>query len=155
MGVALFHGRGTEADQHKAIQVMESAGAQGHVDAMIFLGDWFISENNANPEPGVSIEYYRRAAALRSNEGRMKLGLSYIKGRGVMAPERLSTDYLDNFNAIWELQSYLMAEADKHNLPIVSNIHKENAIQEVMKAVNDTLLPHFSHDLHKVFPDET
>lgn len=95
MGVALFHGRGTEPDQHKAIQVMESAAAQGHIDAMIFLGDWFISENNANPEPGVSIEYYRRAAALRSNEGRMKLGLSYIKGRGVKADHAIGCYWLE------------------------------------------------------------
>lgn len=83
MGVALFHGRGTEPDQYKAIQVMEAAASHNHIDALIFLGDWHVSDNNGNPDPAMSIEYYRRAAKLRSNEGRMKLGLSYIKGIGV------------------------------------------------------------------------
>lgn len=85
MGLALFHGRGTEPDHFKAIQVLESVAAQGHIDAMNFLGDWFISDNNPKPNPSSSIEYYRRAARLRSNEGRMKLGLSYLQGRGVKA----------------------------------------------------------------------
>jgi TPR repeat protein len=85
MGVALFHGRGTEQDQFKAIQVMEAAAAQGYIDAMLFLGDWWISDSNSHVDATKSIEYYRVAAQLRSNEGRMKLGLSYINGLGVSA----------------------------------------------------------------------
>lgn len=83
MAVALFHGRGTEPDPHKALQVMEAVAGQNYVDALIFLGDWHVSSNNSHPDPAISIEYYRRAAQLRSNEGRMKLGLSYVKGVGV------------------------------------------------------------------------
>ncbi|MCU7833847.1 MAG: hypothetical protein KZQ83_01245 [gamma proteobacterium symbiont of Taylorina sp.] len=76
----------------------------------------------------------------------------HIKGRGKEVPERRSKRYLENFTEIWELQSYLMAEADHHHVPIVSNINREKAIQEVMKAINDILFPHFSHDIEKVFP---
>lgn len=76
----------------------------------------------------------------------------HIKGRGKEAPERRSKRYLEHFTEIWELQSFLMAEADRHQIPIVSNIDKGKAIQEVMKTINNLLLPRFSHDLDKVFP---
>ena len=95
MGVALFHGRGTEQDQHKAIKVLKSASAQNHIESMIFLGDWYVSENNSNPEPNLAIEYYRRAAQLRSNEGRMKLGMSYIKGIGVPTDHAIGCYWLE------------------------------------------------------------
>ena len=76
----------------------------------------------------------------------------YIKGRGKEAPKRRSKRYLDQFNAIWELQSYLMAEADNYKIPIVSNTNRDNTIQEVMVTINDALMPHFSHDIEKIFP---
>jgi 2-phosphoglycerate kinase len=76
----------------------------------------------------------------------------HIKGRGQDVPERRSKRYLDHFAEIWELQSHLMAEADRNNVAIVSNIDREKAIQEVMKTINDILFPHFSHDINKVFP---
>jgi len=76
----------------------------------------------------------------------------HIKGRGKEVPERRSKRYLEDFNEIWEIQSYLMAEADNYNIPIVSNINRDRAIQEVLKAINDILFPHFSHDIDKVFP---
>jgi len=76
----------------------------------------------------------------------------HIRGRGQQVPERRSKRYIDHFTEIWELQSHLMAEADRSNVPIVSNIDREKAIQEVMKTINDILFPHFSHDIDKVFP---
>ena len=45
-----------------------------------------------------------------------------------------------------------MAEADRYNVPIVSNINKERAIQDVMKNINDILFPYFSYDIDEVFP---
>ncbi|NVD08810.1 sel1 repeat family protein [Vibrio sp. JPW-9-11-11] len=83
MALALFNGRGTEVNVTKAIEIMESAAEQSYVDAIIFLGDWWISPNNSNKNPTKSSEYYHHAATLKSNEGRMKLGLNYIKGVGV------------------------------------------------------------------------
>ena len=76
----------------------------------------------------------------------------HIKGRGQEVPERRSKRYLKYFSEIWDLQSHLMAEADRYNVPIVSNIDREKAIQEVMITINDILSPHFSHDMSKVFP---
>ena len=78
-----------------------------------------------------------------------------LKGRGLKVLERRSERYLKHFAEIWELQSFLMAEADRHNVPIVSNIDKERAIQDVMENINDILFPYFSYDIDKVFPHET
>jgi 2-phosphoglycerate kinase len=76
----------------------------------------------------------------------------HIRGRGQDVPERRSKRYLKHFPEIWELQSHLMAEADRCNVPIVSNINRDKAIQEVMKTINGILYPHFSHNIDKVFP---
>jgi 2-phosphoglycerate kinase len=76
----------------------------------------------------------------------------HIKGRGQDVPERRSNRYLNHFPEIWELQSHLMAEADRCNVPIVSNINRDKAIQEVMRTINNILHPYFSHDIDKVFP---
>ncbi|MCG9596197.1 sel1 repeat family protein [Vibrio sp. Isolate25] len=85
MALALFYGRGTEQNIGKAIQVMKQAAEQNYLDALIFLGDWFASAHNPEPNPRLSTEYYQQAASQRSNEGRMKLGLNYIRGIGVTA----------------------------------------------------------------------
>ncbi len=76
----------------------------------------------------------------------------FIKGRGKDVPQRRSKRYLEHFTEIWELQSFLMAEADRHNVPIVSNTNREKTIQAVMITINDFLFPHFSHDIEKIFP---
>ena len=75
----------------------------------------------------------------------------HFKGREHIAPSRYSVNYIDNFDAIWELQSFLMAEADRYKVPIVSNINKDSAIQEVMKTINDALYSHFSHKIDDIF----
>jgi len=80
---ALFYGRGTEQNVEKAYQFMEEAAKMQYLPAMLFLGDWFISHNNPQPSPSTSFEWYRQATKHKSNEGRMKLGMSYIQGIGV------------------------------------------------------------------------
>lgn len=81
MAQALIHGRGTEVNTSKAISVMEQAANENYVDALVFLGDWWAPDNNN--DPAMSTSYYKRATELKSNEGRMKLGLNYINGVGV------------------------------------------------------------------------
>nr|WP_232061053.1 tetratricopeptide repeat protein [Vibrio taketomensis] len=82
---ALFLGRGVEQNIEKAYLFMEEAALMHHLPAMLFLGNWFIAENNPHPDPQLSFEWYLQATKLKSNEGRMKLGLSYINGIGVEA----------------------------------------------------------------------
>lgn len=81
MGQALIYGRGTEVNEPKAIAVLEAAASQNHIESLIFLGDWWAPDQNNDPQ--MSTAYYRKATELKSNAGRMKLGLNYIHGVGV------------------------------------------------------------------------
>lgn len=58
-----------------------------------------------------------------------------IKGRGRKAPDRRAARYLDNFDAIWQLQSFLLSEADHAGVPIVFNEDKDSTVQQSMTAI--------------------
>ncbi|KII76290.1 tetratricopeptide repeat protein [Vibrio renipiscarius] len=83
MAEALYFGRGVEQNIDKGYRLMEEAALQQYIPAMLFLGDWMIAPENPNPSPQASTEWYRKAALLRNNEGRMKLGMNYVHGIGV------------------------------------------------------------------------
>ena len=55
-----------------------------------------------------------------------------IKGRGANAPERRARRYLESFDAIWQLQTYLLAEADRCDVPIVANANLEQTVDDVL-----------------------
>jgi 2-phosphoglycerate kinase len=65
-----------------------------------------------------------------------------IKGRGRQAPARRAERYLRNFDGIWEIQSYLLAEADRLGVPIVENEDKDATVGEVVRIVLDALAWH-------------
>ena len=50
-------------------------------------------------------------------------------------PNRRARRYLNNFEAIWEQQSFLLAEADRLDVPIISNMEKERAIRQAMSCI--------------------
>ncbi|MEN8129560.1 MAG: hypothetical protein ABFS45_05065 [Pseudomonadota bacterium] len=74
-----------------------------------------------------------------------------IRGRGNKVPQRRSERYLDNFDAIWRLQSYLLSEADKAKITIIPNEDKEKVIQEVMRTTIGYISREFSPDPNEVF----
>jgi len=67
-----------------------------------------------------------------------------IKGRGRQTPDRRAERYLSNFDAIWEIQSALLNEADRLGVPIVENDDKEVAVNEVVQVILDSLSTHYS-----------
>ena len=67
-----------------------------------------------------------------------------IAGRGKDAPQRRAKRYLSNFEAIWRLQSFLLSEADRAQVPIIPNEDKDRAIQQVMTTVIDALGKNFA-----------
>lgn len=83
MAKALLKGEGTDVNMEKGVAVMESVAAQNHLGALLYLGDWNIADNNPKKDSKKSTQFYHKAALEKSNEARMKLGLSYIQGRGV------------------------------------------------------------------------
>ena len=46
---------------------------------------------------------------------------AFFRGRAISAPRRGRKHYLDNLDAIWDLQSLLLSEAETHDVPIVIN----------------------------------
>ncbi len=74
-----------------------------------------------------------------------------IRGRGSQAPQRRSERYLENFDRIWRLQSFILSEADRTGIPIVANDNKEKVLQEVMKSIIDTISKTFSSNPKDVF----
>lgn len=95
MAQSLFYGRGTEENRPKAVDILESAAQQNHIGSMLFLGDWCLADSNPQKSRSRSTDYYRRAAELKSNEGRMKLGMNYIRGYGVASNFNLGVYWLE------------------------------------------------------------
>lgn len=63
-----------------------------------------------------------------------------IRGRGKQARARRAKRYLDHFEEIWGLQSYLVGEADHSGVPIVADDDLEDASRHVVEIVIRELL---------------
>lgn len=75
-----------------------------------------------------------------------------IRGRGTSATQRRAQRYLKSFDAIWQLQSYLLSEADREQISIVVNDERESTIAEILQIIGDTLLAKLEPTLKRVFP---
>ena len=62
-----------------------------------------------------------------------------LSGRAATAVKRRADRYLKHFDDIWQLQSYLLSEADKTNTPIIINSDREETVDEIMRVLLDTL----------------
>lgn len=74
-----------------------------------------------------------------------------IRGRGVQAPQRPPSHYLEHFDAIWRLQSFLLSEADRNRIPIIINGDRDWVVREIMRTVIDTLAGDFTATPEDVF----
>ncbi len=109
-----------------------------HVDAMLV--------ERLNVDQGVVIVPVM-LAVLKKDQLRHR-----IEGRGGMIPQRRAKRYLQNFDAIWQLQAYLLAEADHYGVSIVTNDDKEETTRQIMGIVVDRLARNLDVSLKKVFP---
>lgn len=75
-----------------------------------------------------------------------------IRGRGGKVPQRRAERYLENFDAIWQLQAYLLSEADKEQVSIVANESRDSTVAEILSIIADTLSDRLNPTLKKVFP---
>jgi 2-phosphoglycerate kinase len=74
-----------------------------------------------------------------------------FRGRGEQVDERRSERYLEHFESIWRLQSYLLSEADRLQIPIVLNNNREQVIRDVMKTITGSLLSQLAAEPNEVF----
>jgi 2-phosphoglycerate kinase len=64
---------------------------------------------------------------------------SRLSGRIREAPARNGMAQLSNYERIWQLQAYLLSEADRAGIPILINEDKEKATDLVLRTVVDVL----------------
>ena len=85
-------------------------------------------------------------AVLKSKELKRRL-----RGRGAEVPQRRAKRYLNTFDSIWSLQTFLLSESDRCDVPIITNTEKEKTIHQVILQVNYELSRHFSGSPREVF----
>ena len=75
-----------------------------------------------------------------------------LKGRGAVAPDRNSSQqYLSRFEHIWELQSYLLSEADNSAMDIINNDDMDHTTERVMRSINGVLARGFNAKVEDIF----
>ena len=74
-----------------------------------------------------------------------------ILGRGTNVPLRRAERYLEHFDEIWRLQTYLLSEADRVDIPIVANIDRDKVFREIMLITIAALAKDFSASPQAVF----
>ena len=81
-GKALVFGRGIEQNTSKGLELIESAAEEGCVDAMLYMGEWQLSPENAAGKKEDALYWFLKAADKGSIAGKIQLGLCYLKGLG-------------------------------------------------------------------------
>ncbi len=66
-----------------------------------------------------------------------------LRGRAMDAPNRRAERYLKSFEVIWQLQSFLLAEADRCHVPILSDWPNVKAADQAMDMVFSVLARQF------------
>lgn len=74
-----------------------------------------------------------------------------IKARSNNVPDRGAEHYLQYFEEIWRLQSYLLSEADGANVHIAVNENRDKVFSEIMRFTIATLAENFDSTPEKVF----
>ena len=74
-----------------------------------------------------------------------------LEGRGKRVSARRAERYLDSFEEIWALQSFLLNEAKQLGITVVENIDLQETIQAVMTEIADHLLEAYPESAEEVF----
>jgi 2-phosphoglycerate kinase len=74
-----------------------------------------------------------------------------IRGRGKHEPDRRAKRYLKHFDAIWDLQSFMLSEADQLGVSIVANDDLEDTVHELVGIVTGRLSQEFTGTPKEVF----
>ena len=98
------------------------------------------------PPDSDAILVHATLAVLKAKELKSRL-----RGRGAKVPQRRSKRYLNKFESVWSLQSYLLSEADRCDVPIITNNDKEKATQQIIQHVVQELSKQFKGNARDIF----
>jgi len=98
------------------------------------------------PEESDVIKVHVMLAILKSKNIKSRL-----QNRGANEPLRKPQKYLDNLDSIWSLQSYLLSEADRCGVAIITSENREKAMFQIIRQVNSELARHFTGSAREVF----
>jgi len=76
---------------------------------------------------------------------------SRIKGRSTHVPQRRADRYIEHFDSIWKLQTYLLSESDQADVPIIINTDRDDVFREIMLYTIDKLSQDFNKTPEQVF----
>lgn len=74
-----------------------------------------------------------------------------IKKRSTNVPDRGAKHYMAHFEEIWQLQSYLLSEADRANIHITINESRDKTFAEIMRFTISMLAKDFDGTAEQVF----
>ena len=66
-----------------------------------------------------------------------------LKQRAREQPERTSSRYLKRLDQIWQLQSYLVSEAEQHQIPLIVNNDIDEALHEILMHISKIIIQRF------------
>jgi len=98
------------------------------------------------PEDSDAVFVHVTLAVMRSGDLKARL-----RGRGVEEPRRRAKRYLNKFDSIWRLQSFVISEAERCDTAIIPNEDMEAAIFQLISTINRELSRHFKGSPADVF----
>jgi 2-phosphoglycerate kinase len=66
-----------------------------------------------------------------------------LKRRDRESGNRPGSRYLEKLDDIWELQSWLLSEADKAGIPIIQNWYIEDTVRAALEYVTKAVMKHY------------
>ncbi len=126
--------RGLEATIARAVKEVQDLIVDG-VHVLPSRLDLNIDENQAVVIPLMLVVPKKGTLAKR------------LKHRAKEQPERSSSRYIQGLDQIWALQSYLVTEAEEHDIPLIVNSDIDEALHELLMQIGNTIT--------KRFPPET
>lgn len=67
----------------------------------------------------------------------------HFSRRGEIAPSRGGAQYLENFSAIWQIQEYLIEEAQRCTVPVIPNEDLDETVRKAIGVVTEHLAGRF------------
>ncbi|WEM44896.1 tetratricopeptide repeat protein (plasmid) [Photobacterium sp. DA100] len=120
LGLLLIRGLGTDIDVEAGLEQVREAADKEWLAAMLFLGDWYLSEFSQPHQPVEAFLWRFRAARLGDINGFMKTAFCYQAGIGVSKDSARAMYWLERAAERGEGEAQLLV-AKMHNRDTMSD----------------------------------